>query len=99
MPIAAKTLTVELHEDVLELLGPPETLARKVQETLVLDLLRRARISQGQAARLLDVTRYDILDLMTRDSIPSGPQTAEEMRQDIENARRFTQSASTDGGG
>ena len=40
------------------------------------DLLRDAHITQGEAAWLLGITRYDILDLMARYSIPSGPQTA-----------------------
>jgi predicted HTH domain antitoxin len=53
----------------------------------VIDLLREGRISQGQAARLLGSTRWDILTLMARLGIPSGPETAEEMRQEIEGAR------------
>lgn len=98
MPVAAKTITLELPEDLVELLGPPDAIPGKVRETLVLDLLREAHITQGQAARLLDVTRYDILDLMALHRIPSGPETAEEMRQEIESGWRFVQSASTNDG-
>src|SRR5687767_10218998 len=96
--VATKTITLELPEELVGLLGPPDAIAGRVRESLVLDLLRDAQITQGEAALLLGVTRYDILDLMARYAIPSGPETAEEMRQDIENARRFARSTSTDGG-
>jgi hypothetical protein len=94
--VAAKTITLELPEELIDLLGPPDAIAGRVRESLVLDLLRDAQITQGEAALLLGVTRYNILDLMARYCIPSGPETAEEMRQDIENARRFLWPASTD---
>ncbi|MBI4505237.1 MAG: UPF0175 family protein, partial [Chloroflexi bacterium] len=42
----------------------------------------------GKAAQLLGLTRWDVLDLMARHGITSGPDTAEEMRQDVEQARR-----------
>ena len=87
--MATQTLTIELPEELLALLGSPEEAASKAKETLVAELLREARISQGQAARLLGMTRWDVLDLMVRYRIPSGPETAEEMRREIEDARRF----------
>ena len=59
--MATQTLTIELPEELLAMLGSPEAAASKAKETLVLELLREARISQGQAARLLGVTRWDIL--------------------------------------
>lgn len=86
--VATATLTVELPEDVLSLLGSPEAAAAKARESLVAELLREGRISQGQAARALNVTRWDILDIMARSGIPSGPETADEMRREIEEARR-----------
>lgn len=92
-----KTITLELPEELLELLGPPDEVAGKLRESLIVDLLREARISQGKAARLLGVTRYDILDLMARYRILSGPLTAEEARQEVENAWRYLQPALTDG--
>lgn len=83
------TIELELPEDLVALLGSPEAAASKALSALVLELLREARISQGQAAQLLGLTRWDILDLMARHQVPSGPETAEEMRQEIGNVRRF----------
>jgi hypothetical protein len=99
MKMVAKTITLELPEDLVALLGPADAVAEKVRVTLVLNLLRDAQITQGQAARLLNATRYDILDLMARYAIPSGPQTAEEAQRDVEAARLGVSSAKTDAGG
>lgn len=85
--MATRTLTVELPVELVALLGSPEEAATRARESLVIDLLREGRISQGQAARLLGSTRRDFLTLMARLRIPSGPETAEEMRQEIEGAR------------
>ena len=85
--LADRTLPLELSEELITLLGSPEALAAKAKEALVLELLREAWISQGKAAELLGVTRWDILDLMVRYQIPSGPATAEELRQETEDLR------------
>lgn len=83
-------LTVEVPAELAALLGPPETAAAKVVEVLALKLLGEGHLSQGQAAELLGLTRWDLLDLMAMHGVPSGPETAEEMRRDIEVAERFT---------
>jgi len=86
--VASQLLTVELPEELVALLGSPEAAAVRVRTALVFELLREGAISQGQAARVLGVTRWDLLELMARHGVQSGPDTAEEMRREIENARR-----------
>ena len=88
--MATSTLTIELPDELVALLGSPEVAAVRVREALVLDLLRETRISQGQAARLLGITRGELLDLMARYRIPSGPESGEEMRREIEIARQLS---------
>ena len=82
------SLTFDVPEELVKLLGSPEHAAARAREALVLDLLRQAEISQGKAAELLGINRYQMLDLMALHKIPSGPRTAEEMDQDIETALR-----------
>jgi predicted HTH domain antitoxin len=90
--IATCALTLELPEELVALLGSLETAAAKAREALVLTLLREGQISQGKVARLLGLTRWDILDLMVQHQIPSGPATPEELRQEVEDLHRFVQS-------
>ena len=86
--MTTRTLTVELPEELVALLGSPEAAAAKARQALVLALLREARLSQGQAARLLGLDRWQMLDLMAEHQIPAGPETAEEMRSEIEQPGR-----------
>ena len=82
------SVTVELPDELVDLLGSLESLAIQTRHALVLDLLRQGRISQGKAATLLGITQWDILELMARHQIVSGPLTAEEAERDVEAARR-----------
>jgi len=86
--MAQRSVTIDVPEEVVALLGSPEQAATRARDALVLDLLREAEISQGKAAELLGINRYEMLDLMVRHKIPSGPRTVEELDQDIENALR-----------
>lgn len=87
--MGTRVLSVEVPDELVALLGTPEAAAARAKEALVLDLLREARISQGKAARLLGISRWDVLRLMARHRIPSGPETPEELRQELEAAERF----------
>jgi predicted HTH domain antitoxin len=96
---ANRTITIELPGDLVAALDSLDGIEDRAWQALVLDLLRDAQISQGKAARLLGVTRYDILNLMAQHHILSGPLTAEEMQRDTENARLGSLSPNTDAGG
>jgi len=86
--VATRALTVELPEELLALLGSDEEATIKTREALVMELLRETAISQGQAAELLGITRWDLIDLMAHYRVPSGPESVEELQQDLESARR-----------
>jgi predicted HTH domain antitoxin len=87
--MASRTLTFDLPEEIVALVGSPDAAAAKARLALVLDLLREGAISQGRAATILGITRWDILDLMATHAIPSGPQSAEELQREVETALRF----------
>jgi predicted HTH domain antitoxin len=90
--MGTRTLSVELPDELVALLGTPEVAAARAREALVLDLLRQARISQGKAAELLGLSRWDLLELMVQHRIESGPETAVEMAQEIDEMRRWAAS-------
>jgi hypothetical protein len=94
--MATRTLALEVPEELVKLLGSPEAAAAKAKEALVLQLLREAEISQGQAAALLGITRWDILDLMAQHNILSGPVTPEAVEEEIESLRRYVERSQHD---
>jgi predicted HTH domain antitoxin len=93
---ATRTITIELPDALVSALDTLDGIEDRAWQALVLDLLRDGEISQGRAARLLDVSRYDILGLMASHHILSGPLTAEEAEKDVEAARRGSRPTATD---
>ena len=97
--MGTRTLRVEVPDELVAMLGTPEVAAVRAREALVLDLLRQARVSQGKAAELLGISRWDLLELMVEHRVESGPETAEEMTQEIEDMRRWAESQGPRAGG
>ncbi len=84
-----RSLTFELPEEVIELLGSSETAATEARKTLILTLLNQGRLSHGQAAAALGVSRWTLHDLMAEQQVTSGPETADEMRAEVEQTRQL----------
>lgn len=76
-------LEVELPDEVSSRLRD-EDLAAIAKEALVMEFLREHRISQGRAAEMLSISRYDLFDLMTKYQVPVIDLTAEELGAELE---------------
>lgn len=76
-------LEVELPDEISSLL-PDEDLAAKAKEALVMEFLREHRVSQGRAAEMLRINRYELFDLMTKYQVPVIDLTAEELGTELE---------------
>jgi len=55
----------------------------RVREALVIELLRQHVISQGKAAALLQLNRWDFSEVMGRYKVPAIDRTPEELQQDL----------------
>jgi predicted HTH domain antitoxin len=87
--MATQAVTVELPEVIVSLIGSPENMEERIRETLVFDLLRKGEASQGGAARLLGVSRYDLLDLMVAHQIPAAPRMVEDAQIEVDTIERL----------
>ena len=59
----------------------------KAKEAFVLEILRQGDISAGKAAKLLNISRWDLSELMSAAGIsPFAEQTAEELATEVESA-------------
>lgn len=76
-------LEVELPDEVSSRLRD-EDLAAKAKEALVMEFLREHGISQGRAAEMLGISRYELFDLMARYQVPVIDLTAEELEAELE---------------
>ncbi|MXZ02042.1 hypothetical protein F4Y93_15885 [Candidatus Poribacteria bacterium] len=70
---------------------------RKAKEAFVLELLRHGDISAGRAAKLLDISRWDLSNLMSDAGIsPFAELTAEELAAEVETALKVLDSQDTE---
>ena len=83
--MAGKRFEVELPEEVQGFYGwQDEEVSERTREVWVMDLLRRHVISQGKAAELLDISRWDLVDVMARHMIPAIDLTPDEVRREAQ---------------
>lgn len=76
--------TLPIDETLLHHKTDAET---KAKEAFVLELLRQGDISAGKAAKLLNISRWDLSELMFAAGIsPFAEQTAEELATEVESA-------------
>ena len=87
--MATRTLSVEVPEELVALLGSAEAAAAEARLALVLEMLRQERIGESKAAELLGVTRADLLDLMGEHGVPSGPRSFDELVAEVDAAERI----------
>lgn len=82
--MTTKRFQVDLPEEVLSRFGWRESeVPDKVREALVIDLLRKHEISQGKAAELLRLSRWDLLEVMRRHEVPAIDLTPDELEQEL----------------
>jgi predicted HTH domain antitoxin len=53
-------ITLDLPDDIAQQLAPGRDLARAALEALVLEAIREHRLTEHQAASLLDLSRYEL---------------------------------------
>jgi hypothetical protein len=82
--MAEKHFEVELPEEVLAGFGWQEAeVPHKVREALVMELLRLDQLSEAQAAALLHLDRWALLDTMGRYQVPAVRLSQEELHREL----------------
>jgi predicted HTH domain antitoxin len=83
-------LKVELEDELVDLLKQsdpsPETAAR---EMIVMDLYRRAIISEGRASELLGVPRLDFIQRASQLGIPHFQFTERDWKDEVKESTRI----------
>jgi predicted HTH domain antitoxin len=76
-------LDVELPDELFAQLRKEE-IESKVKQALVIELLREHRLSQGKAAEILGISRYELIDLMTNHRVPVIDLDTEELKNELQ---------------
>ena len=86
----SKTLTIQFPDLIMELLElSPEGLEESLKKMIVLELVRKGRLSSGKAAELLEMSRWEFMDLMTEYNVPMTDLTSEELDEQLEILRNI----------
>lgn len=78
-----KGFMVELPGELLEILGSEDEARRDAKVAVVLDLVRRGRISRAKAAELLDLTLWDLPALLSQYRIPWFDYAPDDLERDV----------------
>lgn len=79
-----KRFEVALPEELLAGFGWPESeVTDRVREALVMELVRLDRLSEAQAAEILGLTRWDLLEAMGRYQVPAVRMHREELKREL----------------
>ena len=76
-------LELEFPEDVSEKDLEDVEIKKKSKEVVVLELLRKKKISQGKAAEILGITRDELFDLMAKYDVPVFDVDKEELKREL----------------
>jgi len=80
---------VEFNEEFLSFVSKKKKdLPERIKELSVLELYRQNEISSGKAAKLLGMERFEFVRYSSRLGIPFFDISKEELRGDLESARR-----------
>ncbi len=79
------TIEVSVPEELFTSLHKStEQIARDVQVAAIVGWYAEGLVSQGKAAELAGLTRYDFLDELARRKVPAIQMTPEELRAELE---------------
>ena len=77
-----KAISIELPEEITELFSEKE-LEISVRKWAVLELVRAGKLSSGKAAEILEMTRWEFMDLMSDQNIPMSDFPEEELERQM----------------
>jgi predicted HTH domain antitoxin len=81
------TVTIELPAEVMRLLGTEEEAKQEAKIAVVLELVRKGKISREKAAELLQLSLWDLPSLLARYRIPWFDYSQEELAKDLQSLR------------
>ncbi len=82
--MAEKDFHVTLPKEVVRAFGWKDSeVPSRVREALVMDLLRLDRLSEAQAAKILGLARWELLELMGRYGVPAVHISIEELDREL----------------
>jgi predicted HTH domain antitoxin len=84
-----KIIEIAVPEEIIALLGSEDAVRKEAKEALVLDLVRRGKVSKGKAAELLGMSLWDLPELVAPYQIPWFSYHPEVLEKDLDTRRKL----------
>ena len=78
-----KVLKLEVPDELVKIVGSVNAATKEAKEALVLDLVRRGKISRSKAAELLKINISDLPGLLSLYGLPWFDYTEQELEADL----------------
>ncbi len=78
-----RQLTIDITTELLELLGTEDEARREAKTALILDLVRRGKVSRARAAEFLQIPLADFPPFLAQYQIPWFDYSAETLCEDL----------------
>ena len=91
----SRTITIEVSDQLLELLGSEDEIGKEAKRSLVLSLVGRGKISRGKAAELLGISLWDMPEFLSEYRVPWFDYTKKQMEEDMASLHSLDEKAGT----
>jgi len=83
-----RIIEISIPDEIVKLLGSEEEAEKEAKEALVLDLVRRGKISKAKAAELIGMNLWDLPKLLEKYRIPWFDYSREDLEKDLDTLKR-----------
>ncbi len=77
----SRSISIDIPDDLMELLGSEEELVKEVKQSLVLDLVRQGRILRAKSAELPGINLWDLPEFLSKYRMPWFDYGEEQMEE------------------
>jgi len=90
-----KIIEIAVPEEIIDLLGSEEDAKKEAKEALILDLVRRGKISKAKAAELIGINLWDLPEFMVQYHIPWFAYSKDDLKKDLDTLKRLDKDGET----
>lgn len=83
-----REVKIKVPDEFLLFWESEEVALEEIRKLFVLALVAKKKISQGKGAELLDMNRWDFMDLMASYNVPTVDMKPEELGKGVKNLHR-----------
>jgi len=89
----SRTITMEVSDELMKLIGSEEEIGKEANLALVMDLVRKGKISRSKAAELLGISLWNLPELLSRYEISWFTYSKEQMEADMAALLKYERNA------